>query len=187
MGAQRARPPLEGGSGGMTTVQQAPSPRQAGAEPIPGYRLIEPLGQGGFGEVWKCEAPGGVIKAIKFVRKGSGGDGPATQELEALQRVKTLRHPFILSLDRLEVIDDVLLIIMELADQSLQGLYADYYRAGHTGMPRDELLSYLLEVAEALDWMNFEHGLQHLDVKPHNLFLVCNHVKVADFGLVSSL
>ncbi len=35
--------------------------------------------------------------------------------------------------------------------------------------------------------MNFEHGLQHLDVKPQNLFLVGGHVKVADFGLVNRL
>ena len=41
--------------------------RKPGQEPIPGYRLIEPLGSGGFGEVWKCEAPGGLFKAIKFV------------------------------------------------------------------------------------------------------------------------
>ena len=41
--------------------------REPDAEPIPGYRLIEPLGSGGFGEVWKCEAPGGILKAIKFV------------------------------------------------------------------------------------------------------------------------
>lgn len=35
--------------------------------------------------------------------------------------------------------------------------------------------------------MNFQHGLQHLDVKPQNLFLVGSHVKVADFGLVNRL
>ena len=35
--------------------------------------------------------------------------------------------------------------------------------------------------------MNLEHGLQHLDIKPANLFLVGRHIKVADFGLVNSL
>jgi serine/threonine protein kinase len=160
---------------------------QPGAQPIPGYRLIEPLGRGGFGEVWKCEAPGGLFKAVKFVPNQEDQAGPANQEQEALQRVKTIRHPFILSLERVEVVENVLVIVMELADKSLNSLLGDYQGKNLPGIPREELLGYLLEAAEALDWMNFGHGLQHLDIKPHNLFLVSNHLKVADFGLVDRL
>src|SRR5262249_32499610 len=40
---------------------------EAGAQPIPGYRLTEKIGRGWAGEVWECEAPGGLRKAIKFV------------------------------------------------------------------------------------------------------------------------
>src|SRR5262245_61724172 len=43
------------------------------------------------------------------------------------------------------------------------------------------------ETAEALDLMNIQYQLQHLDIKPQNIFLIHNHVKVADFGLVKDL
>jgi serine/threonine protein kinase len=161
--------------------------RKAGDEPVPGYRLIQPIGEGGFGQVWKCEAPGGLHKAIKFVSPSEEGACPAAQELASLQRVISLRHPFILSLDRMETCEDGLIIIMELADQNLHERFMACQAQGLPGIPRDELLSYLHEAAEALDWMSFEHGLQHLDVKPHNLFLISGHVKVADFGLVHDL
>ena len=69
---------------------------EANAEPLPGYRLIERLGGGGFGEVWKAEAPGGLLKAIKFVYGdlcAADEDGSrAEQELKALSRVKTVRQ-----------------------------------------------------------------------------------------------
>jgi serine/threonine protein kinase len=159
-------------------------------EPIPGYTLIEPLGQGGFGEVWKAQAPGGIPKAIKFV-KGSlydlDGKMPAAQELKALNRVKDVHHPFILSLERVDVVDGQLIIVMELADRNLQNRLQECQLQGLPGIPRAELLRYLTEAAEALDLMNGEYQLQHLDIKPANLFLVHNHCKVADFGLVKDL
>ncbi len=162
------------------------------AEPIPGYKLIERLGGGGFGEVWKCEAPGGLHKAIKFVYGNlelAGGDEGqrAEQELKALSRVKTVRHPYILSLERFDIIEGQLLIVMELADRNLWDRYKECRAQGMQGIPRQELLGYIEEAAEALDLMNIHYQLQHLDIKPQNLFLVFQHVKVADFGLVKDL
>jgi hypothetical protein len=165
--------------------------REPNAEPIPGYRLIEPLGSGGFGEVWKCEAPGGLFKAIKFVYGNLNSldvDGVrAEQELHALQRIKEVRHPFVCTLEQIKVVEGELVIVMELADRSLHDLYVEQQNAGLIGIPRDDLLRYLRDAAEALDYMNEKHKLQHLDVKPRNLFLICDRVKVADFGLVKNL
>ena len=163
----------------------------AEAEPIPGYTLIAPLGHGGFGEVWKAQAPGGIPKAIKFV-KGSlddiaEGRVAACQELKSLNRVKEVRHPFILGLERVDVIDGQLIIVMELADKDLNKRLEECRAQGQVGIPRSELLRYMDETAEALDLMNGEYQLQHLDIKPQNLFVVRNHVKVADFGLVKDL
>ena len=161
------------------------------AEPIPGYRLIERLGGGGFGEVWSAVAPGGMHKAIKFVfgdlSATNEDDQRAKQELKALERVRSVRHPYILSLERYEVIDGQLMVVMELADRSLWDRYKECRTQGLPGIPREELLRYMEECAEALDLMNHEYQLQHLDIKPQNLFLVHSHVKVADFGLVKDM
>jgi hypothetical protein len=160
-------------------------------EPIPGYRLIQPLGSGGFGEVWKCEAPGGIFKAIKFVYGNLNSTDVdairAEQELQALERVKNIRHPFILSCERVEQIRGELIIVMELADKDLHDVFVERREQGQVGIERGELLQYLRDAAEALDLMNKQHNLQHLDIKPSNLFLVSNRVKIADFGLVKAL
>jgi eukaryotic-like serine/threonine-protein kinase len=161
------------------------------AEPIPGYRLVEPLGRGGFGEVWKAEAPGGILKAIKFVfgdlESLDAAKLAARQELRSLARVKDVRHPFLLSLERFEVVEGQLIIVTELADGDLWGRFRACRAQGLAGIPREELLGYLEETGEVLDLMNAQYDLQHMDVKPQNLCLMHSHIKVADFGLVKDL
>jgi eukaryotic-like serine/threonine-protein kinase len=164
----------------------------ANSEPIPGYRLIERIGGGGFGEVWKAEAPGGLLKAIKVIHgdlRSIDADGArhAEQELRALKRLQAIRHPYLLSLERYDVVEGRLLIVTELADCNLWDRFREVRTQQRPGVPRGELLRYLEEAAEVLDLMNTQYQLQHLDIKPQNLFLVYNHVKVADFGLVKDL
>lgn len=165
--------------------------REENAEPIPGYRLIEPLGSGGFGEVWKCEGPGGILKAIKFVFGNLNSldveGARAEQEFKAINLVKEVRHPFVLSMDRIDKLDGELVIVMELADKSMHDMFQECQAAGLTGIPRDDLLRYLRDSAEALDHMMKKYSLSHLDIKPRNLFLISDRVKVADFGLVKSV
>ncbi len=61
-----------------------------GDEPIPGYRLIEPLGQGSFGVVWQAEGPGGVLVALKIISNLNGMH--AIREWQSLQNVMNLKQ-----------------------------------------------------------------------------------------------
>src|SRR5208283_3560795 len=156
------------------------------AEIIPGYSIRERIGAGGYGEVWKADAPGGLVKAIKFIYGCLEGER-ASRELKALSRIKEVRHPFLLSLERIEVIDEQLVIVTELADASLMNRFEQCVAAGAPGIPRDELLVYLSDAADALDFMRQSFSLQHLDIKPENLLILSGRVKVADFGLVKEV
>lgn len=151
-----------------------------------GYDLLQKLGAGGFGEVWKATAPGGVEKAVKFVF-GHCEEEFAERELKALERIRSVRHPFLLSTERYEVVNHRLVIVSELAEMSLDARFKQAQAEGLAGIPRAELLRYLSDAAEALDWLAERHGLQHLDIKPENLLIVGDHLKVADFGLVKSV
>lgn len=153
---------------------------------IPGYTLTTRLGAGGYGEVWLANAPGGLTKAVKIIY-GAFDDRRAELELRSLHRIKSVRHPFLLSLERIEVVDNRLAIVTELADSSLKDRYDECRRAGLPGVPRAELLGFLRDAADALDFLGERHSLQHLDVKPENLLIVGGHIKVADFGLVKEV
>ena len=156
------------------------------SETIGGYLLVERLGAGGYGEVWKVEAPGGFAKAMKLVY-GRFDESRATRELKALNLIKEVRHPFLCNIERFEIIDGQLIMVTELADMSLKDHYEACRREKQPGISREELLGFLQDAADALDYMGQRHALQHLDVKPENLLLLSGHVKVADFGLVKGL
>lgn len=159
---------------------------QAGFEPIPGYVLTKKLGSGGYGDVWSADAPGGLKKAIKFVF-GTIHEDRASAELKSLQRIRQVNHPFILSLERIEIVEGQLLIVTELAQGSMFDRYLQFRERGFAGIAHDRLLAYLKDAADGLDFLCQKHELQHLDVKPGNLLLVSDRIKVADFGLVKDL
>jgi len=153
---------------------------------ILGYKLIAKIGSGGYGEVWSAEAPGGLQKAIKLVH-GYHDEERAQSELKSLDRIKSIRHPFLLSLERIEVVNGQLVIVSELADECLADVFQRFVENGFDGIDRDKLIAYLKDAAEALDDLSANHSLQHLDVKPENLLIFGDHVKIADFGLVKDV
>ena len=153
---------------------------------ILGYKLTRKIGSGGYGDVWEVEAPGGLKKALKIVY-GYHDERRAQAELKALDRIKVARHPFLLSLERIEIYNSQLIVVSELADKSLSDLGNEYRAKNGQGVPREELIGYMRETADALDYLNDEFQLQHLDIKPENILLVSGHAMVADFGLVKEI
>ncbi|MEZ6126490.1 MAG: tubulin-like doman-containing protein [Planctomycetaceae bacterium] len=168
----------------------ADDPRAAmqamGGVQLAGYTLQQRLGAGGYGEVWRAIGPGGLPKAVKMLYGERDGQH-AEAELKALERMRDLRHPFLLSIERIEVVNSRLIVVTELADGNLSDRFQECRRNSLPGIPRDELLGYLRDVADALDFMAEQHGLQHLDIKPDNILLQGSHAKVGDFGLAKDI
>jgi len=156
---------------------------QPGLKPLAGYELIQRLGAGSFGEVWKARGPGGVPVALKFIRLG---DHSSSVELRSLEVMKEIRHPNLIGIFGAWQQEDLLIVGMELGDRTLQQRLKEVLHAGGRGIPREELYDQMRDAARGIDHLN-SLGIQHRDIKPQNLLLVGGGVKVADFGLAKVL
>src|SRR5262249_54313269 len=75
----------------------------AGLELVPGYRLVRPLGRGGYGTVWEATAPGGKSVALKVIRNLDAATGK--QEFKALELIKGVDHNHLLELQAYWLLD----------------------------------------------------------------------------------
>src|SRR5207302_6177572 len=100
--------------------------------------------------------------------------------------IRHIRHPNLLALFGAWQRAGCLILALELGDGTLLDRLQDALAAGLPGIPPAELLEQVRDAARGLDHLH-SLGVQHRDVKPHNLLLVGGGVKVADFGLAKLL
>ena len=164
------------------------------ARELGSYRLIERLGQGGMGEVWRASHQLLAREAaIKFIRPesilGISAEASSTMlrrfELEA-RATASLNSAHTVELYDFGVSDDgTFYYIMEL----LQGLDCDRLVREFGALPASRVVHLVDQVCESLAEAH-EKGLIHRDVKPANIHVCrsgvrCDFVKVLDFGLVA--
>ncbi len=169
----------------------APLPLNVGMEPFPGYKLRQLRGKGGFATVWEAERNDGALFALKFLPVA---DGSATaREIRSIQMVRQLNHAHLVHIEQIWCTTGYIVVAMELAEGSLFDLLQASQLEFNAPLPADQVCVLLANVAEALDFLNTRQhvvsgtrvAIQHCDVKPSNLLLFGDTVKLADFGLAS--